>query len=149
MTSKPFEMNKSYYLKAKSYSTSSKIIQKNVISFERKELTSVDQKKIDCFSSHWLLAHSPELPRGLFIRNGNKYTELKSKDYIFISCYAIVEWYFTFSKEISWRGYISPVPLPKTLCGKTMIISTESQPDFQSLEDICCFLEYHQNKKTT
>ncbi len=141
-----FQLDKYYFLKTKTYTTHSKIIEKQLIYFERADEIIENERKIDCFATHWLVCVAREVPQGVFIRSGSGFIELKNYDVLFLPAFSILEWFFKISDLVKWSGYISPLQLPSEIHNKTFLLRNTKGITFSSLNEIVNFLIKQQSQ---
>lgn len=147
MKFKGFQLDRHYFLKTSSYTSFSKIIEEHVIYFERLDNLVCNEKKLDCFSSHWIIGIAKDVPPGVFIRNGNTYLEIRSQDIIFLPAFTILEWFFAVTTQIKWTGYISTLPIPEAIIEKPFLFRNETLLSFKNSADIFKFLLQKQKSR--
>lgn len=147
MKFKGFQLDRQYFLKTKSYTSFSKIIEEHLIYFERLDDIFRNERKLDCFSSHWIIGIAKDVPPGIFIRNGKTYLEIKSGDVIFLPAFTILEWFFEVTTQIQWTGYISHLPIPNNIIEKPFLFRDQLYTSFKNSADIFDFLLQKQQCK--
>lgn len=147
MKFKGFQLDRHYFLKTKSYTSFSKILEEHLIYFERIDDIIRNERKLDCFSSHWIIGIAKDVPPGIFIRNGKTYLEIKSRDVIFLPAFTILEWFFEVTTQIEWTGYISPLPIPGNIIEKPFLFRNDSNISFKNSADIFDFLLQRQQSQ--